>query len=187
MGMNEQSIRSLDFDNAVGSLEFFEKRQKIVSHFFCVGQHLEKNIGALNDFYTKWKKACPENKLASWDTLLSEILYDWHDRIRLTHIKNKIRPLKSRTMGLSHSPYNKSRYFWKHVFNKRPPISEKISNDNVNNYHNYLSYLCHHHYAINIAMPTHFSNQSNPLIFLSLPLAENGTDVTHILSAVNPH
>ncbi|MCP5382657.1 MAG: hypothetical protein H6912_09850 [Kordiimonadaceae bacterium] len=184
--MNEHLIRSLDFGNAAGSLEFFEKRQKIVSHFFCVGQQLEINIGALTDFYTKWDMACPKNKLASWDNRLSEILYDWHDRMRLTNIKSKIRKLNSRRRFLTSLRSKCNQNFLGNVFNKNHIISETISNDNENNYYNYLSYLCNHHYAINIAMPINNSNGSKPLLFLSLPLAENGTDVSHILSAVNP-
>ncbi|MEZ5756999.1 MAG: hypothetical protein R3D86_02125 [Emcibacteraceae bacterium] len=184
--MSEQSIRLIDFGNAVGSLEFFEKRQKIVSHFFCVGQHLEKNIGALSDFYTKWENACPENKLASWDNKLSDILYDWHDRMRLTNIRSKIKNLKSRRRSPPRPSVDGNQYFLQHLVNNKQRNSEKISNDNENNYYNYLSYLCNHHYAINIAMPTNYSKVSKPLLFLSLPLAENGIDVTHILSAVNP-
>lgn len=63
---------------------------------------------------------------------------------------------------------------------------DDLSLKNRNKYREYLRYIYTHHYVISIGTAPAYDGGALPIMLMSLPLAENGTDVSHILSAVTP-
>jgi len=169
-----------NFDQSVHSIEFQEQERKLSSYFFHVNQQPNENIGKIIDFHTIWNAARSKNILPSWNASLSDDLSDWHKVMRLNEIGSIS---KKGQKDAIHSDIFKPDSDPKTTLTLGKKL-EDISAKNKNKYLEYLSYLHNHHYVISIGTMPYYDGEILPIILMSLPLAENGELVTHILSAV---
>lgn len=180
--MAENTTTSVNFEHAVHLIEFQENRKKLSSYFFHVEQKIDQNIGDILKFHAIWETARSTDQLPSWNTPLSEQLSEWHQVMRVSYIGSMIEPERSNIVTGKIFP---------HIIDTENSGSQggkidDLSLKNRNKYREYLRYIYTHHYVISIGTAAAYDGGTPPIMLMSLPLSENGTDVTHILSAVTP-
>jgi|TARA_R110002073_G_scaffold157919_2_gene313288 hypothetical protein len=180
--MSEHVSTSVNFGDAVHSIKFRENGRNLLSYFFHVDQKIEENIGDLLKFYTIWEAARSSDHLPRWNTSLLEQLSEWHQFMRISHIGPMIKPAKCDLANSEKLPQTMGAESPDSLKNKVDYLSLK----NQSKYREYLRYIYKHHYVISVGTTPFYDGGTLPIILMSLPLAENGKDVTHFLSAVTP-
>ncbi len=172
--------KKIDFSASVHEIHISEDSVGFDCYFFEIDQRPPKGIGKILEFYNIWHGAIQNNEMPSWESFSITDLKGWHSKMRLIKCGEKFdQKDEVRIVGETFAAV------W-----GRKSLSENIrdgavkSPEIIRKFHEYLTHLYDRKYAVCRGVLPDGGISARPIWFIDLPLAENGHDVTHVLSAI---
>lgn len=163
-------------------ISFEENGRTFDCHMYTLDQLPPSNIGKLYDFYIKWKNSWNGKKLPSTKDMTFETLKGWHSNIRIAEYgKNLYAPKKIKIMGEDFAAFWGRGTMYDQIHSENPP-----SQDTIHKYYEYLEYVYNNHYCVSNGHARSVSGQLGKIMWIDLPLSDNGETVTHFIAALLP-
>ncbi|MCC3860075.1 hypothetical protein [Pseudemcibacter aquimaris] len=161
-------------------INFQENENNLKCHLLCVNDSFSNEASKLAPIYEIWDDVRGNKKLPAWKDFKFENFKGWHSNIRIQDVGETIdAPKRNIIIGDVFAQYWGEKTIYEQIEEGMPP-----SQDTVDKYFEYLGYLYNHHYGINYgAIPKH-DGSLIPSLWIELPMANDGENVTHILSAI---
>ena len=180
--MTEDKFPNIPCDGAAHVLDFTIGVRKLHSYMYHVDQQPPPEIKELIGFYNIWQTHKKPDKIPSWSDFSFEEFVGWHSNVRVMESGNSPADKKRvLIMGETYSSYWGRKSMYDQIHSENPPPQEFI-----NLYYKYLEHIFNHHFALTIGVLPTMSGNAHSIMFLDLPLANNGQDVSHLLSAILP-
>lgn len=164
----------------VAFIRFLEDQRNLDCHLFKWDTPLPSEAKALEGFYAIWRSKFDGQNFPAWKDFKFEDFKGWHSNLRVMTLgKNLSDPKHNLIIGQTFSQYWGKKTIYEQIQEGNPP-----SKDTVKKYYRYLQYIYDHHYGFNIGAIPKNDGRLSSVLWLELPLADNGQDVTHIISAI---
>lgn len=164
------------------SFTFKEGSNHLDCYIFDKDTPLPDEAEMLSSFFEIWKNKIKGSSLPAWKDFDFTEFKGWHSNIRVMKLGNDIKDKKvNMIVGETFQQYWGQKTIYEQVEEGAPP-----SRKTVKKYYQYLEYIYNHHYSINIGSIPKRDGSLVPSHWIELPLANDGKNVTHLLTALLP-
>lgn len=133
-------------------------------------------------FFKIWQKKSIDGKLPAWKSFSFEDFVGWHSHMRVVDTGHDLKAVKkSIILG-----QNFERYWGKETLSEHIQEGKSISEDMVKKYHIFLEHIYNHYYCLGVGLTQSPDGSYQPTLYMGLPLADNGHDVTHLMEIIVP-
>lgn len=179
--MHGRSI-NLDFSQAKHELLVADEARSFHSYFFPVHQSPPSGLGKMQVFFNIWQMKIKNGKLPKWSDFHFEDFKDWHANIRVI----KCGEQHNKADEVLIAGENFLRYWGRKSMSEKIREGLIVTNSVITKFHLYIEYLYDHHYVISTGTLPIDEISYQQILFMDLPLSDNGTDVSHAISAILP-
>ncbi|MCC3861219.1 hypothetical protein [Pseudemcibacter aquimaris] len=156
--------------------------KKYTSYYFPLNQAPPDEAGVLVDFYHLWRNSNLEKDIPSRKDLPFEKLTGWHSYIRIVDMENST-PKEDKII-VSGERFNE--YFGKQTMRTEINNREETDAAVLEEYQEFLNHIHNGQYAFVIGHAPNIDSRLHRVIWLDLPLSNDGTNVSHLLSVLVP-
>ena len=153
-----------------------------INYFYPLTQVPPKEACSLIDFYHIWRNSNSELTIPLRKDLSFEKLGGWHANIRLVDLENST-PEADKII-ISGNIFNN--YFGKETMGTEIRSSTTLDPEIIKGYNKFLKYFHSNHYGLVFGATPNLDSRLHEVIWIDLPLSNDGTTITHMLTALIP-
>lgn len=166
----------------VAEATVFYNGKKFNNNFYPLDQIPPKEAGDLINFYHIWRNSNLKITIPSRKDLPFEKLVGWHSKIRLVDLENST-PEADKII-ITGSIFDN--HFGKETMRTEIANSQNTNPETLENYKQFLKYFHNNHYNIGVGSSPNPDSRIRQLIWIDLPLSNDGIKISHMLTALIP-
>lgn len=173
-------LKILETTNPTHVIRFAEGKKKLDCFFYAVDQSPPPEIGKLVEFHKIWQNARSSSELPMWKDFSFEDFIGWHSHIRVIDMGEDLHDKKHNIIiGEAFAKYWGRKTLYEQIHSENPP-----SQATIDQYIEYLTYIYDGNYCICVGLTPVHDDHLSSTTWIDLPAANNGKDVTHVISAI---
>ncbi len=177
--MNDFPVK-IDFSGALQTLVVEDKPRGFRS--YPANQPPPTGLGRMEGFFNIWQERVTDNNIPNWKDFSFENFKGWHSNMRLIEC-GEIHDRADKVLIVGETFV---RYWGRECLSEEIRSGKVISQSIISLFQKYVEYIYNHNYAISVGELPLDGISLQPILFVDLPLSDNSSDVSHVISAIIP-